>query len=75
MKSNLSQSKQLASLIKDPFHWDLLMTYVAVEKDRLVSQLLQCTTQDLQALQGEMKALSKLEGLKANLSVEEKHRR
>ena len=74
-KANLSQPWLLRSLITDPIHWDLLMGYVAVEKDRLVIQLLSCTEGELKGIQGQLKALNKLEGLHANLKTEEATRK
>ena len=74
-KSNLSNSSKLVSLIKDPLHWDLLMGYVAVEKERIVIQLLQCDESALKLLQGEMKALKNLENLESQLKTEESTRR
>ena len=74
-KSNLSNSSKLVSLIKDPLHWDLLMGYVAVEKERIVNHLLQCDESALKMLQGEMKALKNLENLESQLKTEETTRR
>lgn len=74
-KRSFSQAAQMVSLIKDPLHWDLLMGYVAVEKERLVSHLLSCSEEELKSIQGELKALNKLEGLAANLKVEETSKR
>ena len=52
-KRNISQPMLLAPIIKDPTHWGILMEYVAVEKERLVNQLLKCTEEQLKLIQGE----------------------
>lgn len=64
-----SPARKMAPLIRSD-HWNLLMEYVAGEKSRLVTQLLNCNEQDLKALQGEHKALEKLEKLKDQLRQE-----
>lgn len=74
-KRNLSQATQLKSLIGDPLHWGLLMEYVAVEKSRLVTQLLSCEEENLKKLQGELKALDKLSSLSLTLKSEEASRK
>jgi hypothetical protein len=73
-KPNLSQPQELRSLIQDEVQWGLLMNYVAVEKDRVVNQLLKCTESELRTLQGEHKALAKLESLSTNLKAEESNK-
>jgi hypothetical protein len=75
MKPTKTQGAVMAPLINDPLHWGLLMDYVAVERDRIVSQLLSCSESELKSIQGEHKALGKLEGLAANLKTEESNKR
>ena len=67
-----SPSKLLKPLIVDPLHWKLLEEYLAVEKDRLVTRLINCTEEELKLIQGEIKALDKLINLKVQLKAEEK---
>jgi len=47
------------------------MEYVAVEKERLVNQLLKCTEEQLKLIQGELLALDKLSALSVSLKSEE----
>ena len=73
-KSNTTQSQQMKMLIGNPTYWGLLTDYMAVEKDRLVIHLLSCEENDLKSIQGQLKALNKLEGLSAQLKTEESAR-
>ena len=65
------QHKLMAPLIKGN-HWHLIEEYVADEKGRLVTQLLNCNElSELKKLQGEVIALDKLLNLKAILKQAE----
>lgn len=69
-----SQPKKLKPLIVDQYHWSLLTDYLAVEKDRLVTLLLNCKENELKATQGEIKALDKILNMKSMLITEENSR-
>ena len=73
-KTDLSHPQKMKLLIGDPMYWGLLMDYVAVERDRLVIQLLSCQEEELKGLQGQLKTLGNLEKLKAQLKTEENAR-
>ena len=73
-KPNLSQPQVMKSLIGDPMYWGLLMDYVAVERGRLVIQLLSCREEELKFIQGQLKSLDNLVNLKAQLKTEESAR-
>ena len=65
----------LKPIITDQYHWSLLNEYLAAEKARLVTRLLNCSEDELRAIQGEIKALDKISGLKLQLITEEESRK
>jgi len=65
-----SQALNMKPLITNVRHWELISGYLAVEIDRLVTQLQTCEEKDLKKLQGELAALRKLESLPSQLKRE-----
>lgn len=59
----------LRPLLMKP-EWELMEKYVAGEKERLVTQLCNCNEDSLKDLQGQIKALKRLESLRDKLKTE-----
>lgn len=69
MDNKLTVSQQLKPLLLST-HWDLMEDYLADQKDRLVSQLCNCNETDLKHIQGQLKTIDKMLGLKSNMKAE-----
>ncbi len=65
-------SQKLKPLVVHREHWNLLSEYLAVEKDRLVTLLINCDEKDLKDIQGAIKALTRILDIPDNLKSEEK---
>lgn len=66
--------KKLKPLVINKESWDVLEEYLAGEKARLVTNLINCDEQDLKFIQGQVKLIDQLLNIPANLKAEEKHR-
>ena len=71
MVPNKSQPKSLAPVINSG-SWKLIEEYLAVEEARLVSLLYNCNEQTLKVIQGELKAIKKLQDMPVKLKTEER---
>ena len=65
-----TQCSKLAPLLNNKELWSLLQEYLAVERESLVSKLMNCTTEDLPKIQGELQGINKLYHMHDNLQAE-----
>lgn len=70
-----SQASKMKPLITNPSNWEIISSYVAVEKEALVTRLQTCSEMDLKKIQGELAALNKLSGLPSQLKLEQRAKR
>jgi len=70
-----SQASRMKPLITNPSNWEIISSYVAVEKEALVTRLQTCSEMDLKKIQGELAALNKLSGLPSQLKLEQRAKR
>lgn len=66
-----SQASKLRPVITHVSHWKLIEDYLAVEIDRLVTQLQTCEEKDLKRLQGGIATLRSMQALPEQLKREQ----
>lgn len=70
-----SEAQKLKPLVNDRHAWGLLTDYLAVEKDRLVTLLINCDEKEMRMIQGSIKAIQRIINIPDNLKTEENTRK
>jgi len=65
-----SQCRKLTVLLGNKEAWTVLQEYLSEEKESLVTRLMNCTTEDLPFIQGELRGINKLYHMHDNLQAE-----